>query len=91
MYSCKTELFEIELTICIKIDLALNNLQRLICHKTQLTNHLSSLEESYTGKNIGRKIYRNNILFPKAISNRFILSNMTDLENCRDLHKNTQK
>ena len=34
------ELFEIELTICIKIDLALNNLQRLICHKTQPTNQL---------------------------------------------------
>ena len=33
MYSCSTELFEIELTICIKMDLALNNLQRLICHK----------------------------------------------------------
>ena len=29
---------EIELTICIKMDLALNNLQRLICHKTQPTN-----------------------------------------------------
>ena len=28
-------LFEIELIICIKIDLALNNLQRLISHKTQ--------------------------------------------------------
>ena len=26
------------LTICIKIDFALNNLQRLICHKTQPTN-----------------------------------------------------
>ena len=25
-------------TICIKIDFALNNLQRLICHKTQTTN-----------------------------------------------------
>ena len=32
------ELFEIELIICIKIDLALNNLQRLICHKIQPTN-----------------------------------------------------
>ena len=29
-----TELFEIELHICIKMDLALNNPQRLICHKT---------------------------------------------------------
>ena len=34
----KTELFRIELIICIKIDLALNNLQMLICHKTQTTN-----------------------------------------------------
>ena len=31
-------MFEIELPICIKMDLALNNLQRLICHKTQTTN-----------------------------------------------------
>ena len=31
-------MFEIELIICIKMDLALNNLQRLICHKTQTTN-----------------------------------------------------
>ena len=37
-YSCKTELFEIELIIYIKIDLALDNLQRVICHKTQPTN-----------------------------------------------------
>ena len=38
MYSRQTELFEIELIIYIKMDLALNNLQRLICHKTQPTN-----------------------------------------------------
>ena len=25
--------------ICIKMDLALNNLQRLICHKTQTNSH----------------------------------------------------
>ena len=41
-----TELFVIEQIICIKVDLALNNQQRLICHKTrkpinQSTNHLS--------------------------------------------------
>ena len=35
-------LIEIELIICIKMDLALNNLQRLICHKTQPINQLSS-------------------------------------------------
>ena len=34
----KLNLFEIELIICIKMDLDLNNLQRLICHKTQTTN-----------------------------------------------------
>ena len=33
-----TKLFEIELIIYIKMDFALNNLQRLICHKTQPTN-----------------------------------------------------
>ena len=35
----KLELFEIELFICIKMDLAFDNLQRLICRKTQ-TNDL---------------------------------------------------
>ena len=30
----------IELIIWIKMDLALNNLQKLKCHKTQTTNHL---------------------------------------------------
>ena len=37
MYLCKTELFEIELLICLNMDLALNNQQCLICYKT-LTN-----------------------------------------------------
>ena len=40
-----TELFEIELITCIKMDLALNNLQMLICHKTQPTNQ-STIRES---------------------------------------------
>ena len=35
MYLCKTVLFEIELFTYMKLDLALNNLQRLIYHKTQ--------------------------------------------------------
>ena len=43
-YSCETDLFEIEVIICIKMDWALNNLQRLICHKTQQTN--KSFEET---------------------------------------------
>ena len=35
LYSYENELFKLELFICIKMDLALNNLQGLICHKTQ--------------------------------------------------------
>ena len=42
-------MFEIELFIRIKIDLPLNNLQGLICHKTKL-NH-SCLEAWYFRKN----------------------------------------
>ena len=47
MYICKPELFEVEMIICIKMDLALNKPQRLIClgmvlwlicHKSQTTN-----------------------------------------------------
>ena len=34
-------MFEIELFICVKIDLALNNLDGLICHKTQTKLSLS--------------------------------------------------
>ena len=34
----KTKLFEIELFICMEMNLALNNLQKLICHKTQTNN-----------------------------------------------------
>ncbi len=53
-----TKLFEIELTVCIKMDLTLNNLQKLICHKTQPTNqNWSNIEfRSYYGKKIFRNI-----------------------------------
>ena len=33
LYLCKIELFETKLIICIKMDLALNNLQSFICYK----------------------------------------------------------
>ena len=33
-------MFEIELFICIKMDLALNYLQMLICHKTQINKQI---------------------------------------------------
>ena len=39
LYSCSTELFEIELIFYIKMDLVLNNQQRLICDKTQPTKN----------------------------------------------------
>ena len=39
LYSHETELFEIELIICMNMALALNNLQRLIYHKTQTMNN----------------------------------------------------
>ena len=42
MYFCSTELFEIELFICIKMDLALNNLQELICQKPNPTQTKST-------------------------------------------------
>ena len=42
MYSCYAELFEIEQIIYIKIDFALNNLQRLICYKAKPTNQLTN-------------------------------------------------
>ena len=38
VYSWLTELFEIVLIIGIKIDLALNNIQKMIYYKTQPTN-----------------------------------------------------
>ena len=47
------QLFEMELIICIKMDLALNNLQSLISHKAnQPTNQLTSFilhAENYYG------------------------------------------
>ena len=59
MYQCLFGLFEIELFMCIKMDLALNNLQRSICHKTQTnktTNMLYSIKDKFfldTGIDIG--------------------------------------
>ena len=47
MYSYLTDLFEIELIIYIKIDLALNNLEGLIYHKTQQTTRKLYLHLNY--------------------------------------------
>ena len=43
LQSWYTELFEIELIICIKMNLAVNNLERLKCHKPQTTNQPTSV------------------------------------------------
>ena len=47
LYNCLNKLnyLKIELIIYIKMDLALNNLQRLICHKTQQINHLMKCDQ----------------------------------------------
>ena len=42
VFSCKTESMEIEQLKYIKMDLALNNLQNLICHKTQTTKPITN-------------------------------------------------
>ena len=47
MYSCQSELFKIELFICIKTDWALNNLQRLIYHKTQTISQPTTCMECW--------------------------------------------
>ena len=44
------ELFEIERFICIRMDLALNNLQWMKCHKTKPNQKLKLLPKKY--KNI---------------------------------------
>ena len=47
MYLNLTELFEIERFICIKMDLALNKLERLICHKTQTNKQIREIVSYY--------------------------------------------
>ena len=42
LYLCRPELLEIELYIFIKMDLALNNLKRLIYHKIQTKKSMLS-------------------------------------------------
>ena len=37
VYLCKNELFKRERFICVNMDLALNNLQKLMCHKNKQT------------------------------------------------------
>ena len=55
-----------KLIICIKIDLALNNLKRLICHKTQ-TNQTSY--QSYHNQSVEKKYLLNSyILFRRKTS-----------------------
>ena len=50
VYLCYTDLFEMELFTCIKMDLPLNNQKRLICHKSpnKQTNKLIYLYGFFT-------------------------------------------
>ena len=54
VYSCQTELFEIELIIFIKVYWALNNLQMLIYHKNQPTNQPTHCWEIAPGEILGK-------------------------------------
>ena len=45
LFLWQSEFFEIELFICIKMYLALDNLQRLICHKRQTNKYLETLND----------------------------------------------
>ena len=55
-------MFQIELIIYIKMDLALNNLQRLICHKTQPTKtipvHMDNINKTQANKTSFKKFKR---------------------------------
>ena len=62
VYSCPTEFFEIELIIYIKMDLALKNLQMLICHKNnQPTNQPTILTLIHIFPNSEHSLFINSI------------------------------
>ena len=65
-------MFEIELVICIKMDLALNNLQRLICHKTQTTKAPTCLPINLFIYQFGLRINMLACSFYFVFSNNFI-------------------
>ena len=80
----KTELFEIELIICTKMDLAFDNLQRLICHKTQ-TNKQTNIH-LHTVKYFQVFLYNTNLsifvqlkLFKYSYKTRVILFRINPL------------
>ena len=52
-------MFEIELFICIKVDLELNNLQKFICHKSKQTNKLNWIVWNWTDLDIETVIMLN--------------------------------
>ena len=56
------KLFEIKLLICIKMDLRLNNIRRLKCHKTQPTNQLYIYTYMGCSRDIVAKMLDRNII-----------------------------
>ena len=72
MYLRLTELFETELFICIEMDLAFNNLQRLICHKTKGNQNKTNKPNDVT---FGLKdVYGWNITNSNEISSNFAIN-----------------
>ena len=72
MNSFKTELFEIELIICIKMDLALNNRQRCIFLKTRTKNQTISLQIHLTSAFNPNKYYPSGLSVPGSNGNKVI-------------------
>ena len=64
MYLCLNELFEIELYICIKMDLALNNLQKLMRHKIQTVNQQTNKPKLLKKSDSTSFIFDNHIYQP---------------------------
>ena len=63
------------------MDLALNNLQRLICHKTQTTNHLHAIIETYIQIKI--RTYKTRICIN---TQKHILIHLETYTNIEDIH-----
>ena len=97
MYLCSTELFEIELFICIKMNLVLNNLQRLICHKTQRINQPTSdlyflmkhcqLSKILTRISLHRLIFIYFFFTRNAIDSSFPVNHRINLKECEKKDK----
>ena len=73
-------MFEIKQFICIKMDLALNNLQRLICHKAQTNQPTNQPTSKKTNKQINTQRPKDSrIIISKNDKEEFLQRNWDDL------------